>query len=423
MAYYVGPNKTLKSDVEDRREYVAAAGQTSFACVYTIGYVDVTVNGVLLQSSDYTATTGTTVVLDTPCELGDEVTIRGKISSKPYDFYLKSQVDAKLAPYGIGIGSGDSMSVTFTPAVTGLADGAEFKIRVPSANASATPSVTFAALGISKTLVKFGNQPLQANDLNPGQEITARYNSTTDKLEITSLIKIAGGDVGDVKFVAGTTAPQGWMVANGAAVSRTAYADLFDRLVTDAGFTQQTFTVTVASPAVVTRASHGFLGGERIRLSTTGALPTGLSTTVDYYVLYVSASTFNLSLTFDGTAINTSGTQSGTHSYVRSLYGLGDGSTTFNLPDLRGEFIRGWDNGRGLDAGRNLGAIQRQMFETHVHGPGTGQFMKSGINGGINSAAGTLSTYNGGNTGGPNSGDTGAETRPRNVSLLPCIKF
>ena len=52
------------------------------------------------------------------------------------------------------------------------------------------------------------------------------------------------------------------------------------------------------------------------------------------------------SLTFNGTAINTSGTQSGTHSYLQSWFGLGDGATTFNMPDLRGKFIRSWnDNG------------------------------------------------------------------------------
>ena len=38
--------------------------------------------------------------------------------------------------------------------------------------------------------------------------------------------------------------------------------------------------------------------------------------------------------------------------------GAGDGSTTFNLPDFRGEFIRGWDAGRGVDVGRVLGSYQ-----------------------------------------------------------------
>lgn len=41
-----------------------------------------------------------------------------------------------------------------------------------------------------------------------------------------------------------------------------------------------------------------------------------------------------------------------------TTYGAGDGSTTFNLPDTRAEFIRGWDHGRGIDTGRTLGSFQ-----------------------------------------------------------------
>lgn len=41
-----------------------------------------------------------------------------------------------------------------------------------------------------------------------------------------------------------------------------------------------------------------------------------------------------------------------------TTYGDGDGSTTFNLPDLRGEFVRGWDHGRGIDTARTLGSPQ-----------------------------------------------------------------
>ncbi|HDX5565746.1 TPA: tail fiber protein [Escherichia coli] len=37
------------------------------------------------------------------------------------------------------------------------------------------------------------------------------------------------------------------------------------------------------------------------------------------------------------------------------------------LPDLRGEFIRGWDDGRGIDAGRALLSIQTGMLERHRH--------------------------------------------------------
>jgi hypothetical protein len=69
------------------------------------------------------------------------------------------------------------------------------------------------------------------------------------------------------------------------------------------------FTVTIASPAVVTAVLRN---GTAVVLNTTGALPTGLSVGVVYYVVGSTGTTCNLSLTFGGAAINTTGTQSGT---------------------------------------------------------------------------------------------------------------
>ena len=87
---------------------------------------------------------------------------------------------------------------------------------------------------------------------------------------------------GAVLYFSGRTAPAGWLKANGAAVSRTAYAALF--------------------------------------------------------------------------------------AAIGTTYGAGDGRTTFNLPDLRGEFIRGWDDGRGVDAGRVFGSAQAHALQSHQHG-------------------------------------------------------
>ncbi|WP_052699841.1 phage tail protein [Martelella endophytica] len=44
---------------------------------------------------------------------------------------------------------------------------------------------------------------------------------------------------------------------------------------------------------------------------------------------------------------------------IGTTFGGGDGATTFKLPDLRGEFLRGWDHGRGVDAGRAFGSFQK----------------------------------------------------------------
>lgn len=57
-------------------EFTATEGQTSFSATYTVGTVEVFVNGVLLGSADYTATSGTAVVLASGATAGDLVTVR-----------------------------------------------------------------------------------------------------------------------------------------------------------------------------------------------------------------------------------------------------------------------------------------------------------------------------------------------------------
>lgn len=52
---------------------------------------------------------------------------------------------------------------------------------------------------------------------------------------------------------------------------------------------------------------------------------------------------------------------------IGTVFGAGDGFTTFNLPDLRGEFVRGWDDGRGVDGGRPFGSFQAGMIQSHSH--------------------------------------------------------
>lgn len=52
---------------------------------------------------------------------------------------------------------------------------------------------------------------------------------------------------------------------------------------------------------------------------------------------------------------------------VGTTYGAGNGTTTFNLPDLRGEFLRGWDHGRGIDSARGIGSAQVSQMGSHTH--------------------------------------------------------
>ena len=141
----------------------------------------------------------------------------------------------------------------------------------------------------------------------------------------------AGGGVpaGSVIYHAANTAPTGFLKANGAAVSRTTYSDLF-------------------------------------------------------------------------TAIGTT-------------FGSGDGSSTFNVPDLRGEFPRGWDDSRGVDSGRSFGSAQADELKAHTH-----TYIKSNNSGGFTGYQGWNPAY----ASNLNTSSTGgSETRPRNIALLACIKY
>lgn len=74
-----------------------------------------------------------------------------------------------------------------------------------------------------------------------------------------------------------------------------------------------TVTITIASPGVITWTAHGHSNGTGVVFTTTGALPTGLTAGVTYYIVNASTNTFQVAATVGGTAINTSGSQSGTH--------------------------------------------------------------------------------------------------------------
>lgn len=141
---------------------------------------------------------------------------------------------------------------------------------------------------------------------------------------------------GLVATFARSTAPTGWLKANGAAVSRTAYADLY--------------------AAIGTR------------------------------------------------------------------FGAGDGINTFNLPDLRGEFIRMWDDGRGVDSGRGLGTWQSATSLSPYVGAVNGELIVGQTD--VDGAGAYQNQYlKYAMTTGTKHGVQFYTVRPRNIALLACIKF
>ena len=95
-----------------------------------------------------------------------------------------------------------------------------------------------------------------------------------------------------------------------------------------------------------------------------------------------------------------------------TAFGEGDGVATFNIPDMRGEFPRGWDHGRGVDADRIFGSAQADMLAAHDHALPARNNANAG-DGWIEDADGTADTRT------TRTGTTGGvETRPRNVAGL-----
>lgn len=220
-------------------------------------------------------------------------------------------------------------------------------LAIVSQNSNATaPATTYANMIWYDTT---NNQIKKRNEANSAWITLGTVDESTGRFTPTG-----SSDTGAVTFFATSTAPAGWLKANGALVSRTTYAALF--------------------------------------------------------------------------------------SVIGTTFGVGDGSTTFALPDLRGEFPRGWDDGRGVDSGRSFGSAQLDQMQKI-----TGMF-QSGRLVGLDSfdASGalfhdfgpTIERASGSGTSNrrigfdsalsPNarvSSTTAGETRPRNIALLACIKF
>jgi microcystin-dependent protein len=129
-------------------------------------------------------------------------------------------------------------------------------------------------------------------------------------------------------------------------------------------------------------------------------------------------------------SVKSSATYPDLSAYLGSKFNKGDeGVGNFRLPEARGEFLRGWDHGRGVDAGRAIGSYQLDAFQNI-----TGTVSTDGVNSGPNGVFGSqpgapqvatatiasttsLLTFDAARV-----ARTATETRPRNIAVMWCIK-
>lgn len=247
----------------------------------------------------------------------------------------------------------------------------------------------------------------------------------------------ADGTVGMFAFFDSATIPLHYLPCDASQIPRTGvYSELWAlNSSPNPTLTPITFTITIATPAVITKTGHGLTNSQRVRFVTTGTLPTGITTGVDYIVAVIDANTFRICTSpqnaFAGIYVATSGTQSGGHTYTNTLYGQGNGITQ-NAPDGRGVFLRSTDPS-GLinsslfsdngslqgDAIRNIIGKVNIGFENSPSA--TGAFYES--NGSGDGVAGGGLRFANINFDASRVVPTADENRPKSYSSTLCIKY
>lgn len=246
-------------------------------------------------------------------------------------------------------------------------------------------------------------------------------------------------------------------------------------------------TARTGDVLTVVRAQEGtaalaFAAGDRVELRMTAAVIEEINARLAQTVTDLAATIASLGLTgvmttfaqstapagwlkANGAAVSRT-TYAALFAVIGTTYGIGDGSTTFNLPDPRGLFVRALDDGRGLDVSRAVNTIQAPALLSHAHTAWTdsqGWHSHSGVtyaagehahvmpraqNSDVGNGAPNVTTANGaaGWTAASNAAGNhqhslaidangthahnvgvstvgGAENRPQNIAFLHCIKY
>jgi microcystin-dependent protein len=108
-------------------------------------------------------------------------------------------------------------------------------------------------------------------------------------------------------------------------------------------------------------------------------------------------------------------------------WGLGDGAMTFTVPENRGDFIRVWDNGRGVNQNQQLGQLWGHSIAQHDHKTTSDSrpvLSRQGSDAIIDAHSERASYYDANYNGSQRTGMTGStETRPRGITWMQCFYY
>jgi len=256
----------------------------------------------------------------------------------------------------VATGTVDAILGVFTPAITSLANQTMITVEATGANATATPTLKVDGM-VDKQICRIDGSNLFIGDIPAANaKMILMYSGTLDQWMLLNpayaaprpgavatvltsngpgvvpsyqAIPADANRIGRMEVWPGHTIPTNAFDCDGTAYSRTTYAALAEKLMKS-----ETVTMTISSPCVITWVDHGLQNHMPFKAVTTGDLPTGLVAGRTYWIINKATNTFQLAAVPNGTAINTSGTQSGVHTGINAPHGDGDGSTTFNVPNV-----------------------------------------------------------------------------------------
>lgn len=211
--------------------------------------------------------------------------------------------------------------------LAGIGTGTTVTIGVPNGN------FTLISPAIAQTYTAAQREAFSTitygSTITPDFSLANNYQvQLTGSPTINNPTNIVAGQSGNLSIYQDATGSRtitwgwGWVAPSGGSLPslQTAGGSLDVLKYTVTAYNTSAVTITLATPGVISFTNHGFQLGQQVQLTTSGALPTGLTASTTYYVVPINANSFSLATSQANAAANTtiatSGSQSGVHTCV-----------------------------------------------------------------------------------------------------------